>query len=234
MKENRDCAVVQDLLPLYIDGICSEESTQLMTEHLATCDACRTVHADMQAQIPTPAAESEMTTRMAWRQLVRSFRRKNIRHVLIALAVAVALFITGTLAYDRLFRVAREPIAAEETYFSLSPQPDGELLIQVSRKDGRTIPRTQATFDEASGILYYQLLRPLVEWGARGPEVASATVYLSDALWEIDGVLYKGTPLATGEVPDSGWTQEASVVREIRLGDPDGYATIYQEGDSLA
>ena len=35
------CSIVKDLLPLYVDGVCSEESHRLITEHLKECKACR-------------------------------------------------------------------------------------------------------------------------------------------------------------------------------------------------
>ncbi len=39
MKIN--CEIVQDLLPLYEDGVCSESSRAAVEEHLKTCDNCR-------------------------------------------------------------------------------------------------------------------------------------------------------------------------------------------------
>ncbi|MGM0884992.1 MAG: anti-sigma factor family protein [Bacillota bacterium] len=41
------CNVVYDLLPLYIDGACSEESKELVEEHLTECRACREKYAAM-------------------------------------------------------------------------------------------------------------------------------------------------------------------------------------------
>lgn len=38
-----ECEVVRDLLPLYIDGVCSAESRTLVEEHLSGCDTCREV-----------------------------------------------------------------------------------------------------------------------------------------------------------------------------------------------
>lgn len=35
------CGVAGDLLPLYVDGCCSEESGALLTEHLGECQKCR-------------------------------------------------------------------------------------------------------------------------------------------------------------------------------------------------
>ncbi|MDL2300703.1 zf-HC2 domain-containing protein [Clostridiaceae bacterium OttesenSCG-928-D20] len=37
------CDVIQDLLPLYHDGVCSDESRKMVDEHLPECEPCRTV-----------------------------------------------------------------------------------------------------------------------------------------------------------------------------------------------
>lgn len=35
-----ECEVIQDLLPLYKDGVCSEETTKVVEEHLSECPKC--------------------------------------------------------------------------------------------------------------------------------------------------------------------------------------------------
>lgn len=35
------CGMIQDLLPLYEDGVCSPDSREAVEEHLRTCDTCR-------------------------------------------------------------------------------------------------------------------------------------------------------------------------------------------------
>ncbi len=40
MKENRECSLVKDLLPLYIDHLASDESEQFIHAHLETCGKC--------------------------------------------------------------------------------------------------------------------------------------------------------------------------------------------------
>ncbi len=35
-----DCNVIKDLLPLYVDECCSEESVKLVAEHLKICESC--------------------------------------------------------------------------------------------------------------------------------------------------------------------------------------------------
>lgn len=38
------CEVVQDLLPLYVDGACSESSLEMIKEHLESCPECREIY----------------------------------------------------------------------------------------------------------------------------------------------------------------------------------------------
>ena len=38
---NRDCEIVQDLLPLYVDGICSHSSAELVETHVRDCEIYR-------------------------------------------------------------------------------------------------------------------------------------------------------------------------------------------------
>ncbi len=35
------CEIIKDLLPLYYDNVCSEDSRKLIEDHLSTCEMCR-------------------------------------------------------------------------------------------------------------------------------------------------------------------------------------------------
>ena len=37
----KNCDIIKDLLPSYVDGICSEASKLWIEEHLAECEMCR-------------------------------------------------------------------------------------------------------------------------------------------------------------------------------------------------
>ena len=56
---NVPCGLIQDLLPLYYDEVCSQESRSLVEEHLAECPACRQRLADLSAPLPTPEEKEE-------------------------------------------------------------------------------------------------------------------------------------------------------------------------------
>ena len=41
--EKMNCDIIQDLIPSYIDGICSEASKNCVEEHIANCAECREI-----------------------------------------------------------------------------------------------------------------------------------------------------------------------------------------------
>ena len=43
------CNIIKDLIPLYIDGCCSEESEKMVEEHIKVCDECKKLLEDMKA-----------------------------------------------------------------------------------------------------------------------------------------------------------------------------------------
>ena len=55
MKHEIKCGVIHDLLPLYEDGVASEETTQLVREHLKDCPACQEELRKMRVPVSMPA-----------------------------------------------------------------------------------------------------------------------------------------------------------------------------------
>ena len=45
------CEMIRDLLPLYIDGLTSEESNKEIDKHLKTCRGCKEYYREMTGEI---------------------------------------------------------------------------------------------------------------------------------------------------------------------------------------
>ena len=92
MKHDLPCAVVRDLMPSYIEGLTEPETTGAVTDHLAGCDACRSLCESMRAPQPVPdAAENAKEV-----DYLKAVRRKNRRRILLA-ALGTALVLIGAL-----------------------------------------------------------------------------------------------------------------------------------------
>lgn len=51
MKNEYDCEIITDLLPLYLDGQVSYETGMLVVEHLKNCSSCREIYDSMDRTI---------------------------------------------------------------------------------------------------------------------------------------------------------------------------------------
>ena len=92
MKWN--CDLIQDLLPLYEEGLCSPSSRQAVEEHLGECDACRRLAAPLPIEAPpeTPAADR------AVKRSIKKVRRQWLLS-LIASLLAVPLLLMSVNQY---------------------------------------------------------------------------------------------------------------------------------------
>lgn len=50
-----NCEIIRDLLPLYVDGVCSKETSRETEKHLSECSCCRKIYEDMKRDVPTQA-----------------------------------------------------------------------------------------------------------------------------------------------------------------------------------
>ena len=88
------CEIIKDLLPLYHDNVCSENSRALVDEHLEECDSCRQLLESISNEIShTVSMENEArplkAIQVIWkRKLVRSF----LKGALITLLIFAASF----------------------------------------------------------------------------------------------------------------------------------------------
>ena len=62
----KHCEVIRDLIPLYVDGCCSENTRILVEEHLAVCPACKEEYDLMKSALTelTPAPPVKNFTRV--------------------------------------------------------------------------------------------------------------------------------------------------------------------------
>lgn len=92
------CNIIQDLLPLYHDKVCSEESRRAVQQHLPECEACR----DYLAALDRPDAAFASPEETSEEQKAASFRsfhqRIEKKQRLFAAACGAAVLLAVLLA----------------------------------------------------------------------------------------------------------------------------------------
>ena len=91
------CNIIEDLLPLYVDDMVSEDSRQLVEEHLKTCPACRKMQEEMQREnhltsvgTNSNSSRTNITEAEPLKKIRCRIRKKRIASVLLAVILVVA------------------------------------------------------------------------------------------------------------------------------------------------
>ena len=183
---NKDCSIVQDLLPLYTEDMLREETKEFVDAHLAQCEACRAELAALKADVkPAPVSAQPL------RDLKRQLRRKKLTAVLLAVALALTLATAG-FAY----LTAPQYLPYDETEWTITRSPralaDGSIMADE--------------LTDLSGIesISVNLLTPV-----SGTEVTSTqdpdsgkTVYFITA-WRTPLDTWRGAFDKTGDAPNA-------------------------------
>ena len=183
---NKDCSIVQDLLPLYAEDMLREETKEFVDGHLVQCEACRTELTALRAEV-APASVSAQPLR----DLKKQLQRKRFTAVLLAVTLALTLATAG-FAY----LTAPQYLPYNETEWMITRSPralaDGSIMA-----DGLT---------DLSGIesISVNLLTPV-----SGTEVTSTqepdsgrTVYFITA-WRTPLDTWRGAFDKTGDAPNA-------------------------------
>lgn len=90
------CEVIQDLLPLYQDKVCSEDSKALIEEHLAGCAACRAELQAIAGEVNVAHTERNLAQAEAVKNISKKWKsglRKSLWKGILSTAFIAALVI---------------------------------------------------------------------------------------------------------------------------------------------
>ena len=83
--EKINCNVIQDILPLYIDDVVSDDTKELVEEHLQNCEICQRVYHetktdlenDMKISAQTKESSNEANDLKSFRKFFKEKKDKN-------------------------------------------------------------------------------------------------------------------------------------------------------------
>lgn len=86
---NIPCGVVKDLLPLYTEGLCGEDSRALVEAHLKDCPDCRSLRESME-KTPPPAVDSGESLK----KIKKELKNRKLRTAALAALLVFVLLLT--------------------------------------------------------------------------------------------------------------------------------------------
>lgn len=135
---NKKCAICQDLLALYVDGLCSEESGQYIEEHFSECERCKTAFSDMKKEyVPKDISDEEKQSgdefEMKLGRRWSRFKKKLILKITAIVLAVVALLGTGVyFAFFHYYTLTPDEVNIND----LSVMSDGRIVFELREKDG--------------------------------------------------------------------------------------------------
>ena len=82
----KNCEIIQDLLPLYIDDVASKESRSMIEEHIKSCSDCRNMLSKMQSD----GEEIKFKTETAEIGVLKMIKKKIMKtHVIVGIVSAL-------------------------------------------------------------------------------------------------------------------------------------------------
>ena len=123
------CRITEDLLPLYVEGVCSEDSKEYVEAHLKECPACRALRDGMSKSVQTIV--SSRNAKNSFRLFKRRLLFKRI--LLITLCVLVSFALLTAIFYRPLEDYLSGPQLVRTSPFisEVSRLSDGSIHISL-------------------------------------------------------------------------------------------------------
>lgn len=86
------CDMVNDMLPLYVDGMLSEESKTAVAAHLGNCSKCQQTVADINAELGDLTELAEQDSGL-FKRVQKGFRKKYFTRAAIIISVFLILWV---------------------------------------------------------------------------------------------------------------------------------------------
>lgn len=96
------CEVIRDLIPLYDEKLCSDESAALVEEHIKTCDACKGLLEMLPKAEPLKADENAIKPFV---KVKRKLRANKIVLIVLGVLLLAVLIPVGYLTVNQIFHI---------------------------------------------------------------------------------------------------------------------------------
>ena len=141
------CNIIEDLLPLYVDDMVSEDSRKLVEEHLKGCPACRKMQEEMMRENRLTAGikdgnsvQINKTEAEPLKKIRRRIRKKRILSVILAVVLVAAAGGAGHYwYYDKENYIswdeANISVKDGKVYSTVSPLGRLKSILSVDQKN---------------------------------------------------------------------------------------------------
>ncbi|MFN7253527.1 MAG: zf-HC2 domain-containing protein [Anaerobacillus sp.] len=165
------CEIIKDMLPLYYDGVCSDDSKRMVEEHLSKCNACKIELEKIQDDIHIPE-KTIMKNRKdsnVLKNISTSWNRLRLKSFIKGGLISTLLIASIILIYVGLFKWDIKSVSTDVAVISdISETEDGYIIFYSEINDGYRLSRLKYDMDR-EGNFYVIPLRTIIKEEAQPP-----------------------------------------------------------------
>ena len=173
-----NCNIFKDLIPLYLDGCCSQDSTSAVQDHISQCESCKKLTQTMSAELefsPAPVSSKSLKPINQWKASV-------LQSVLLFISFAI---ITVGVALE-----ARIPAGLLNGYFAFNlVVPATGFLLSMANWYFMPIYKTKKAFSNSCLLATIALSFCCTIWSLFHYEINILELFTGHSLLEIIDVL---------------------------------------------
>lgn len=158
MKNNKDCELVKDLLPTYIDGLTSYDTNSFIEQHLKECTKCNEIFKNMKKDFEKESQKLNKEVKYAKKYNIR------MRILILIISIIIAIFLIMFLRNAIIIKsLSKKTLAYENcNNFHLmwsTYSKENTTIFDTYYKDGKYL-KTLSTFnygqeDLNSKVIFY-------------------------------------------------------------------------------
>ncbi|WP_342532428.1 zf-HC2 domain-containing protein [Lysinibacillus sp. FSL K6-0057] len=165
MSNKVSCEIIKDMLPLYYDDVCSDESKRMVEEHLVGCPNCKNELDRLKADFILPKEEIETirSDSNVIKNISSFWNQSKIKSFMKGMIISALLFSVINLGYFGLFNWQIISVSTDEVEIkNVSQLADSKIVYYAETNDGYSLNRLNYDMDK-EGSFYITPLRPIIK-----------------------------------------------------------------------
>lgn len=155
------CNIVRDVLPLYLDDVVSDETKEMVEEHLKSCEACKKEATIMKQDVILPINQN---TQLAEAKVLKNLKIK-IRRRKIAVGIISAISAVTVIVSLLLFLIfSKSYIPYDDTQFEIAELNGNIYACYYGNAFGGSVVHNPISIDsgeEKNVVVFYSYRTPL-------------------------------------------------------------------------
>ncbi|MDP4550095.1 zf-HC2 domain-containing protein [Alkalihalobacillus macyae] len=119
------CNMIRDILPLYVENMASQDTRDIVEEHISSCENCKKRLEEMRT-FEEPPVDTDIAP---LRNIQNTLRRKKLQTIILSVMVTL-VFAVVTMTY----LTTPEYISYNENAVSIIEKDDGTVLLNLSKE----------------------------------------------------------------------------------------------------